>query len=302
MRKFYKLTYNFFILLKVLCPIISFCYTFLWVISFLKAPFYNTLAIPFEPFAQFVNIIHPININYEGELINMSYIVCSGLFIIFHYIFDFFALRIVDLYNLEEDRLERKRNREVRKININLQKELNKEIKKHTNFTLLFNLTLKSGYNLAKDRSNEFNFLKKEFYTHIIKNVNLKYNESKCIITDKLFISCENFDSFDNFMTDFINDVRAFNKTAEQKDIEVEFSISLDAIKSSKNMFNTIELLEKIDSFNYKNKVVATSAFKLRYEQIKEPKYKIVPLGISRFFKDVDDYIDFDLYNLKSKN
>ena len=93
-----------------LCPIISFCYTFLWVVSFLKAPFYKTIAIPFEPFAQFVNIIHPININYEGELINMSYIVCSGLFIIFHYIFDFFALRIVDLYNLEEDRLERKRN------------------------------------------------------------------------------------------------------------------------------------------------------------------------------------------------
>ena len=103
-------------------------------------------------------------------------------------------------------------------------------------------------------------------------------------------------------MTDFINDVRAFNKTAQQKDIEAEFSISLDAIKSSKNMFNTIELLEKIDSFNYKNKVVTTSAFKLRYEQIKNSKYKIVPLGISRFFKDVDDYIDFDLYNLKSKN
>ena len=289
-------------LLKILCPIISFLYTFLWLVCFLKAPFYHTLAIPFEPFAQFVNLIHPININYEGRLINMSYIVCSGLFIIFHYIFDFFAHRIVDLYNLEEDRLERKRNKEVRKINIGLQKELNKEIKKHTNFTMLFNLTLKSGYNLASDRSDEFNFLKKEFYTHIIKNVNLKYKDAKCIITDKLFISCEDFDSFDEFMTDFINDVRAFNKTAQQKDIEAEFSISLDAIKSSKNMFNTIELLEKIDSFNYKNKVVTTSAFKLRYEQIKNSKYKIVPLGISRFFKDVDDYIDFDLYNLKSKN
>ena len=302
MKKFYTYAHNFFIILKVFCPIISFLYALLWIISFLNIPFFKIISIPFAPFAQFVNIIFPINIDYEGRLIDMSYIVCSGLFILFHYVFGFFAQSVIDLYNFEESQIAEKNKREVKKINKNLEKEFKEEIRKYCNFTFLFNLILKPGYDLSISRKGEFDILKKEFYSHITKVINTKYKNSKYLASDKLFLVCENFNCFDDFMINFIEEIKTFNATMLEKDISMEFSLSLNAVKSVTNIFNAMEFLEKIDSFNYKNKIITTSAFKLRYEQAKNHKFKIMPLGISRFFNGPDDYIDFELYNLKLKN
>lgn len=302
MKKIYTLIYNFFIILKVLCPIISFFYTILWFIGFLQISVYSTLSIPFEPFAIFVNSLYPIVINYEGQNINMSYIVCSGLFIVFHYLFDFCAQRIVDLYSLEEKRILKKRSNEVKKINASLEKEYNKEITRYSSFALLLNITIKEGYNIVNNRKNEIDKLKKEFYEHIIRNVKLKYKNSKGIILDKMFLVCEDFQYFEDFIMNFVGDIKSFKEKNEQNDLFTEFSISIDAIRLNSNALHAMEFLEKVDSFNYKDKIVVTSAFKLRYEKNKNNKYKIVPLGISRFFSEPDDYIDFELYSLNSKN
>ena len=301
MRKFYTIIYNFFILIKVLCPIISFLYTFLWVISFLNAPFYKVLALPFEPFAQFINMIYPMNINYENRLINMSYIICSGLFIIFHYLFDFLAQRMIDLYNFEERHIENKKIKEIKKINKTLEKEFAKEMEKYSNFTILFNIILKSTYNSENNRKEEFNNLKDEFYKNIIKTVKSKYQNSKGIISDKMFLLCNDFNNFDTFMFDFINSIKAFKQKNIENEIETDFLISIDAIKFGANIYNAMEFLENIETFNYKNKIIATSAFKVRYEKMDLRKFKIITLGVSRFFREPDDYTDYELYQLKTK-
>ncbi len=302
MKNIYNSLYNFFIVLKVLCPIISFLYAVLWCIGFLNISYYQIISIPFEPFAKLINVICPITIDYEGRLINMSYIVCSGLFLVFHYIFDFFAQRIIDLYNFEETKKERKRSAEVKKINIDLEKEFHKEIKRYSSFALLFNIIQDTQNDFAKINNEEFNSLKKKFYEHIIKNVKSKYQDSKGIISGKMFLVCDDFGQFDNFMADFINDIKAFKESNEKNNIYTDFTICVDAIKYNANILNALELLEKIDSFNYKNKVIATSAFKVRYEKSYSQKFKMTPLGVSRFFKEPDDYIDFELYSLKSQN
>lgn len=301
MKKFYTHAYNFFIILKVLCPVISFFYALLWFISFFEAPFYDIVKIPFEPFANFVNSIYPLNIEFQGRMIDMSYIVSSGLFIVFHYIFDFFAQRVIDLYNFDEMKKIKKKDKEIKNLNVILKKEFEEEIEKYVRFALLFNLELKPAYNLSVSRKGEFDLLKKEFYSYIVKNVSSKYKNSKGIMSDKLFLVCENFYYFDDFMLQFIEEIKTFNEINIKKDITTEFSISTDAIKLGSNVFNAMEFLEKVDSFNYKNKIVATSAFKLRYEKIYNPRFRMIPLGISRFFREPDDYIDFELYNLKPR-
>ncbi len=301
MKKFYTSLYNFFIVAKVLCPVISFLYALLWLLSFFNSGIFPILKIPFEPFAQFAGNIIPFKIDYEGQLIDMSYIVSSGLFIGFHYLFGFFADRVIDLYNFEETKQLEKRNKEVKSINAVLKKEFEQEVEKYATFTLLFSLDLKPAYNLAVSRKGEFDLIKKEFYSHVVKDVSSKYRNSKGIISDKLFLVCDDIKHFDSFILNFLDELKAFNASNSKKDITTEFSISVNAIKLGGNVFKAMEFLEKIDSFNYKNKLVCTSAFKMRYDNNPNPKFKIVPLGISRFFIEPDDFEDFELFNLKPK-
>ena len=301
MKKIYASVYNFFIILKVFCPIISFIYALLWLIGFANLPWYTSVSGPFEPLAHIANEILPITINYEDRIINMSYITCSGFFIVLHYIFGFFAQSIVELYNFQETLLLRKRSKDVKKINAILEKEFDKEMERYSSFSILFNIELQAGYDNSKDRKEEFIFLKKEFYKYVMDGVKQKYKNSKGIISDKMFLICENFRNFDDFMSHFSDKIRDFKDECAQNDIQVEFSISVDAIKSNANVYKAMESLEQIESFNYKNKIIATSAFKLRYEKMNYHRYKITQLGVSRFFSGPDDYIDFELYNLKSK-
>ena len=301
MKKFYTTIYNFFIILKVICPVISFFYALLWFLSFFNLAIFSTLNIPFEPFAQFAGEILPFNIDYEGRLIDMSYIVSSGLFIGFHYLFGFFADRVIDLYNFEEMKQLEKRNKEVKNVNEILKKEFEQEVEKYTRFTLLFSLDLKPAYNLSVSRKGEFDLLKKDFYSHIVKDIGSKYKNSKGIISDKLFLVCDDIKNFDDFISNFIDEVKLLNESNTKKDITTEFSISVNAIKPVGNVFKAMEFLEKIDSFNYKNKLICTSAFKVRYEKNPLAKFKLIPLGISRFFIEPDDFEDFELFNMKLK-
>lgn len=301
MKKIYVSVYNFFIILKVLCPVISFLYALLWFIGFFQFSFYESFSAPFEPFANLINVLHPLNIEFQGRLVDMSYIVASGLFIVFHYIFDFFAQRVVDLYNFEEMQAMRKKDKEIKKMNAALKKEVDNEIENFGRFAILFSLELRPAYNGPAGKKGEYDYVKKDFFTHIVENVSSKYKNAKGVMSDKLFLVCEDFRSFDSFILQLIEEIRKFKIEIAKKDLIVEFLISTDAIKMRSNVFKTMEFLEKVDSFNYKNKVVVTSAFKFRYEKNSYTRFKLIPLGISRFFDGPDDYTDFELYNLKLK-
>lgn len=301
MKEIYTSIYNFLIVLKVACPVISFLYALMWFISFFQLSAFAVMSIPFEPFAIFIKSVYDLNFIFEGRVIDMTYIIASGLFIVFHYILGFFANRVIDLYNLEEMRIIKKKGFEEKTVNSRLQKDFDEEISRYARFTILFSLVLKPAYNLSVSRKGEFDTIKKEFYSHIVRNVSSRHKNSKGIISDKMFLVCEDFKNFDVFLLDFINEIKKFNAANAQKDIVTEFSVSLDAIKEGANVFKAMEFLEKIDSFNYKNKVITTSAFKVRYETNKESLFKIVPLGTSRFFEEPDDFIDFELFKLKLK-
>ena len=301
MKKIYVSIYNFFIILKVLCPLISFFYALLWFISFFQLPFFKIINLPFEPFADVVRTFYSFDIEFQGKIVDMSYIAASGFFIIFHYIFNFFAQRVVDLYNFEEMQILRKKDKEVKKVNLLIKKEFEQEIEKIERFALLFNLELKPAYNLAISRKGEFDILKKEFFSRIVENISSKYKNAKGMMSDKLFLVCDDFKNFDDFILRLVGEIKTFKKESSKKDIVAEFSISIDAIKSKSNVFGAMEFLEKVDSFNYKNKLVVTSAFKIKYEQKTNTKFKLVPLGVSRFFEDPDDYTDFELFSLKFK-
>ena len=66
----------------------------------------------------------------------------------------------------------------------------------------------------------------------------------------------------------------------------------------------TLDVLEKISTFGYVNKAVATSSFNVRYKLNGKNKYVLETMGISRFFEQnpdsVQKSIDFELFCLKT--
>lgn len=301
MKKIYTLLYNFLTILKVLCPIISFLYALMWFIPFFDRTLFLSLNGPFEPFAIIVRELHPSAIIFQGEVIDMSYIISSALFIGFHYIFGFFANKMGDLYNYDEILKIRKQDREVKEMNTVIKREYEREMTNYSRFTLLFNLILNPAYDKTAKRKNEFNLLKKDFYAHLVKKISSKYKNAKGIMSDKMFLVCEDFEHFDQFIEKFVEEIKIFILENIEKDITTDFCLSIDAIKPERNIFKAMEFLEKIDSFNYKNSVIATSAFKHKYEKDINSRFVVVPIGTSRFFEEPDDFEDFELYKLKRR-
>lgn len=64
--------------------------------------------------------------------------------------------------------------------------------------------------------------------------------------------------------------------------------------------------MEKISTFNYTNKAIATSGFNVRYNFNVNKKFTLETMGISRFFEKSEDgakaqSVDFELFSIKSK-
>lgn len=299
MKEIYTFLYRFFIVLKVLSPILSFQYVLLWFLVIANTPNIEVLTSFFNGPAEFVGSIVDCNIMVSGNSVDMSYIAVAIVFLVLHFIFGFIAARIIDIYVVEEKRTVQRKLFEEKKVNSDLKKDLNKEFKKYNNFILLLEVELSSTYNTTN--AIDFNQIKQDFYNHLAKVLSGGFLNTKTKIGEKLLVVCEDWSRFDDFIMAFSSEVKNFRLENAKKDITTDFTVALDALKEGEDTEAKKEFLAKIDSFNYKNKIVATSAFKVKYLMNENTKFRMDPLGVSRFFEKDGKHTDFDLFCVKIK-
>lgn len=300
MKNIYTTFFNLFTTLKVICPLIAFLYCFMWFVTFFNPPFTEFLIIPFEPLAEVIRSVYKLEVSFEDKKFEITYIIATVVLIIFHHIFGLLANLVVKLYKFDEMRQIWLRSNEEKRVNHTLSRDFQHELTHYTKYAILFNLTLKQGYDVRANSKAELDALRKDFYAKLLYSITKKYSDTKGVSTNKLFLVMNDFETFDTMLLEFLQVIKNFINENAKKDIVSEFSISIEALKEDSSVTKALELLEKIDSFNFKNKVAVTSAFKIKYENSKElSKFRTIPLGVSRFFKEEDEFEDFELYNLK---
>ena len=300
MKEIYSFIYNIFILLKVACPILSVVFIIIWFAQFFNTNLYEYWTNYVQAFIYIANSFGDFIFDFRSTTADLTCIVIAAALIVLHYIFGFLAARVVDIYTMEENRTVYKKTFDEKRVNVDIKRDLNKELGKYKNFALLLEVILSPTYAMASDKDSDFKKIKAKFYQELTNNLFTKHRSLQGQqIGEKLILTCDEYANFDTFITNFTDEIKKFGISNIQNDISTEFLISIDALKMETPLKEKEAFLNKINSFNYRNKIVTTSAFKVKYEMNPEKKFRMDPLGISRFFEPNGQYTDFDLFSIK---
>lgn len=302
----YRQLYDFVNIAKVLCSFVAVFYVLYWFICLVNIPFLEYIQTIFSPPVNIVKMFIRVEIPYNGTLIDMIPLLVSLIFTSFHFVFQYFSNVIEEKEEKHKLNVIAEKKLEEKLMNENLKKIFEDKTMEYTNFAILLSLDFKASIdpNISgiKDDLKE---LTKKSYIQIVNAMRQKYANCKAITPGKLFIVYNNFALFDDFFSDLLKEVKKISEVNIQNNIKTDFMVAIDAVKESDRMSGVLDLLEKVATFNYINKAVATLSFNIRYKlNSNESKYILESMGISRFFEKNSDNIqtsvDFELFSLKT--
>ncbi len=306
MDKYEKL-YDFVNIIKVLCTLIAAAYVLYWLLCFTNMPFLKYIQLIFSPPINLLKMFLTIEIPYKDVVIDMIPLITSLLFSGLYFVFFFFSNFIEEKERQHKLHVVAEKKLEEKLVNENLKKIFENKTMEYTKFAILVMLELESAIdpNIAGVKG-DIKELTIKNYVEIVNAMRKKYINCKAITPDKLFIVYNNFALFDDFFTDLLKEVKTVSEANLEHNLKTNFVIAIDALKESDKMANVLDMLEKVSTFNYANKAIATPAFNIRYRiNSNGGKYVLASMGISRFFENNSDgtqsSVDFELFNLKTK-
>lgn len=306
MEKFDRL-YDFVNIMKVVCTFIAILYVLYWFICLSNIPFLEYIQLVFSPPVNLIKMFIKIEIPYADTIIDMIPLLVSLIFAMLYFLFQHFSNLVEEKERQYKLNVIAERKLEEKLVNENLKKIFENKTMEYTNFAILLilDITTTIDPNVSNIKSNIKELAAKN-YTKIVNSMRKKYANCKAITPGKLFIVYNNFALFDDFFTDLLKEVKEISETNIEQNLKTNFIIAIDALKETDKMSNALDLLEKICTFNYSNRAIATPAFNVRYKiNSNNSKYSLESLGISRFFEKTPDNVqtsvDFELFSLKNK-
>lgn len=306
MDKYEKL-YDFVNIVKVLCTLIAALYVLYWLLCLTNMPFLKYIQLIFAPPVNLIKMFLTIEIPYKDVVIDMVPLIASLVFSGFYFIFQSLSNFIEEKERQHKVHVIAEKKLEEKLVNENLKKIFENKTMEYTKFAILLMLELEASIdpNIAGVKGNGKELAIKN-YIEIVNTMRKKYANCKAITPDKLFIVYNNFALFDDFFTDLLKEIKRISETNLEHNLKTNFVIVIDALRESDKMANVLDMLEKVSTFNYANKAIATPAFNIRYKiNSNGGKYSLDSMGISRFFENSSDGIqssvDFELFALKTK-
>lgn len=287
-------------------------YVLYWFLCLLNFTFIKYIAIIFDPAVSLLKNFVRLDIPYGGDVIDMVPLVVAAIFQALYFVFNYLVSVVENMEEQHKLNVIAERKLEEKLVNENLKEIFKNKTMEYSKFAILLNLDLKPAIdpNMTENNRSLRELAAKE-YAQIVTKMRQKYAACKAIAPGKLFIVYNNFALFDDFFTDILKEVKELSAQNAQKQITTNFIFVIDALKESDKVSSTLDLMEKISTFNYINKAVATSGFNVRYKLNSRNKYTLETMGISRFFEKTPvatggtpeispPSVDFELFCLKS--
>lgn len=305
MEKKYKSIYDFISTVRVLSVSAATLYIAYWFLKVIHFPFVEYLGIIFEPLCNLIRLFDKCTIEYNKVGIDMAPVLSAALLQSVYFILTPFlgAVERADtshkLNTIAEKRLEE------RLVNENLKEIFTAKTLEYTKFAILLSLDIKNETHPAVSSDIDKQKIAMNEYTNIVNIMRRKFTACKAVTPGKLFIIYDNFALFDDFFTSIVLEIKRFCGENTQNGLRTEFLICIDALKEDTKIVDVLDMLEKIMSFKYSNRAVATMSFNVRYKLNSEKqKYALETMGISRFFETLPDKTqigqDIELFSLRS--
>jgi hypothetical protein len=286
-------------------------YGFIWVYRAFSMPYEFFINSPIEWLPSIVRgIMRNYTTNFQGQTIDMSYVVLTVI-LAFGYVFFAQIAILYDNLVYESELAEiRMKKEEENSVNRELQRTLKYELMQFSAFIIFLELHFDYTVdpNILKEKM-DIKVIKEESCRKILNSISKEYKAIKKIKGSKMVFMVDNFELFDNFLLDLLGTIKKLYASNRDHDVETAFTLSCDIVKSLQDYKKELSILEKIATFNYKGKIVVTTAFSNRYNYKQNQKFYLRSMGLSRFFEKKPngrggfEFIseDFDLYSLKLK-
>lgn len=307
MNQIYRIANNIANIIKVVCTTAAVFYGLAWLLHLANLSLTPIEAV-FDPLADIVRIFFNISVDFSGRAVDMTYIITAVVLLLLYPVFSVIGKFCVAAIEQLEAAAEKKREREVRMVNARLDKEYKSEIYAYSRFIFLFefNFTLMVDPNLMAYQV-DLAKLKQECYTKMKTLIRAKYTASVGIENEKIHFAIDDFSIFDKFLPDFLGVVSSISNKNREIEVNTSFNLTIDALRQEDKKSYSLALMEKISTFNYRNRAITTGAFATRYNLQEVQDFRASTIGVSRFFeKEVDEngnakYVDFELFSLKKK-
>lgn len=306
MDKEYKKIYDIISTARVLCTTAAVFYVIYWFLVVIHFPFIKYIGIVFNPLSDLFRMAFDWTIEYNKVGIDMMPIVSAAFLQLMHVVLTPFLGMIERMDKQHRLSVIAEKKLEEKLMNENLKEIFTNKTLEYNQFAILLTLNLTTGVDInLYSKTPELEKLKADEYVKIVNTMRQKFATCKAITPNKLFIIYDNFALFDDFLSAIVSEVKTFSNLNAENGIQTEFLLGIDALKEGTKVVDTLDMLEKIMTFGYSNKAIATTPFNIRYKlNNAECKYILTSIGISRFFEKLPDGTqkgtDFELFSLKT--
>lgn len=250
-------------------------YFLFWLGSISDDFFYNQFKGLFEPLACLLN---PNNTS-KDIFLNTSFMLFGTTFAVlfFQYISNKTESNLIQAENIKQAKIQ--------------QKEL-KQLKENydSRFDLIktYSICLSIDYESKQEISNQNkNTLNKQVYTKLASILKKYDPNSKITSGQTLIFTSHNFSKYDIVYEAILKELSKIKNVIENKyKLKLIPSITTDASCNESTASMITKSHFEIQSFNFKNRALATAAFADKYKHLKHQKYAGIPIGCYAYFKD----------------
>lgn len=280
-------------------PVIAGLYLLLWVIQVFAHSLFVKLNFLFGYIPSLIDKLIPTTTDINGMDVPMGYVYLSTFIIVSTLGAIKLENHIIDSYNEKEHKISEGNLR--RRFLRQKQRMGEKNIIVEPSACFFGLLEMKFDNLEGFDKSFEdLDKLKREYSKLLINKLKEKYPDIQFILTGKIFIICDEFTIFDNFLNDVIRCFSVFQEINNEKYISSGIILSFEAGDSKTNSKYIYRFLSKINDLEHVNKVIILEKFAKKYKYVLTKQYISVPLGMQRVEIDNSE-IDVDLFYLENE-
>lgn len=230
----------------------------------------------FEPLAAYLNLGDTSKDIYINTSLYMLFAIVPVLF--FQYVSS----------KLEEAFLTAYKAKEERKL-LKERKEEQKSYLARFDSIQTYSICLSLDYETRKDKKpiSEHNkkILNNTVYSKIADLLKRIEPNSKVVINDVLIFTSHNFANYDNIYDSILDGLSHIKKIIESKySYNLIPSMTTDAFSDELTSSSIRKQHYEIQSFNFKNRALATATFANKYKHLKHNKYAGIPIGEYAYF------------------
>lgn len=279
----------------------AFCSLFYWLLYTSQIPGVESFFWLFKPTWDFVGLFYTYKPSINEQLIDFTGVISTVCLIIISNT----VKSLHDFLNNFETRYKISNANKASKAKVaskTTTATVKKSFKDLTNFIFILDVKITNVSNFIQEEKlspEAMDNLKSKFHEALLNNLNQNQISQKGYYKKKLYLIYKDFDYIDNFIFYTRETLNSLSREFSKPTLRIDFLVGLGSLKHTDDLNQEITILDTIICLNLKNEFIATSGFKILYDQRTKKQYKLVTKGVYNLSKNLNISNNQEIFSLR---